>query len=287
MLSESFGRRRNWVWLLVWTICVAPGIQGTVFGQEDDPFSEDPFGDFQDFDGGHDPFGDCGADEEFAQDFDPFGDDESSKRTSQPKPRKGKKSTSAKSALSSRLKQLGFHGLGDETEAEIRIMESLEEKTELEFVDEPLAFIFQVIKERHEIPVHFDTNALEDESLDPTSDIASIDVSGIKLKNALVLMLDRLSLTYLVRNEVLVITSKNKAEETLITRMYRIAENWEVDEEDFADTILRMVGPDSWDSVGGPGAIKAVPGGLFVSNTASVHRDIEKVCAKLDVLYAE
>ena len=254
------------------------------FGGDDD----DIFGDEDGF-GDDDIFGESNSED--AGEFDPFGgDDQPPKKTHKAKATKPVKPSAkgkTQQTLAHRLKKLGYHGIGDETESEVRIMETLEQETSLVFqLGDPLSQVAAVISERHSLPFHFDVSALEDESIDPASDgVLDFKAKKIKLNNALALILDPLDLTYIIRNEVLMITSKTQAESTLTTKMYRMTDRWEVDERDFADTIRQMVQPDSWDEVGGPGAIKVVSGAIFVSNAAAVHRDIEKLCAKFDILY--
>ena len=258
-----------------------------VFGFDSEGSAEaDPFGEDCGFCGDEsDPFGGSGP---FGEDdeFDLFGDDDVEVRSQFVTQDMQAKRNRSKVKLIDRMRKLGYYGIGDETEAEVSILERLDRKATLSVDEEPLGLVVRTISKRYEIPVVLDRHALmTDENVDFGSDPVSVEVANIKLKNAMKLMLNGLGLAVLVKDEVLMITSKSVVEETLTTKVYRIQDNWEFDEDDFVDTILRMVHPDSWEAAGGAGALKAVKGGVFVSNSAGVHAEIEKLCAKFAILY--
>ncbi len=84
--------------------------------------------------------------------------------------------------------------------------------------------MIEFLEDFHGIQIEVDTQALEDESVDVTSETITKDLSGISLRSGLRLMLGDLNLTYVIDNEVLMITSQEKAEETLVTKVYPVGD---------------------------------------------------------------
>ena len=107
--------------------------------------------------------------------------------------------------------------------AEERIFGALNEETELDYLETPLADVIDDLQDIHDIPIKFDQTALEDLVLDQSVPV-TMQLSGIKLKSALRLMLGDLDLTYVIENEVLLITSQENAEDAAITKVYPVAD---------------------------------------------------------------
>ena len=206
---------------------------------------------------------------------------DSSAATTRPAP------TSNEKSPWQRMRDLGHYGIGSESEEEIRILEALEQMTNLELIEEPVRNVADLISQMHNIPIVFDRRALEDDGIDPDSDTVSIDLRKIRLRSAMNIALDQLDMAMLPRNDVLMITTKAAAEEQLTTRLYKIPKGWLVAENELKKSIQAVVHPDSWDEVGGPGTIQLIPTGLIVSNTHDTHRGIDKLFTQLEMLYAE
>jgi hypothetical protein len=113
--------------------------------------------------------------------------------------------------------------LAQNNENEDRILAELSEKTVLEFDAQPLSDVIQYLKDRHGIEIQLDIKALEDEGIGTDSPITR-NISGITLRSALRLLLGELDLTYIVKNEVLLITTKGEAEALLSTRVYPVGD---------------------------------------------------------------
>ena len=95
--------------------------------------------------------------------------------------------------------------------AEPKIWAALNEETAFHFADKPLSDVIEYLQQRHQINIQLDYKALSDAGIG--SDIPiSRSLKGITLRSALRLLLDELDLTYVVRNGVLMITSKIEAE---------------------------------------------------------------------------
>ncbi|HVX12135.1 MAG TPA: VWA domain-containing protein [Pirellulales bacterium] len=106
---------------------------------------------------------------------------------------------------------------------ETRILAALDEKTDLDFAEQPLTDAIDYLKQRHGIEIQLDTKALTDAGVGSDTPITRT-IRGITLRSALKLLLSEMDLTYVIKNEVLMITSKTEAENMLSTRVYPVAD---------------------------------------------------------------
>jgi hypothetical protein len=91
-------------------------------------------------------------------------------------------------------------------------------------------------------------------------------------------------LVYSIRDDVLFITGKTKADDMLSTKVYPVfdlvigppAAPAGPDFARLIDNMTTSIAPTSWDEVGGPGAIKEFKnsGALVISQTAAIHEEI-------------
>jgi len=180
-----------------------------------------------------------------------------------------------------------FAAMEAEPESIQRIECQLAVAATFDYLDTPLHDIIDEIAIRHAIPIIIDVRALEDYGISSDTPI-SITIKGISLRSALNLMLRQLDLTYAIRDEVLHITTLEQAESTLRSRFYSVSSllPQNRDGKFLVSLITRHVAPDSWDEVGGPGAISYVEHveTLTVTQTEQVHYEIDallKSVAKL------
>lgn len=122
---------------------------------------------------------------------------------------------------------------------ELRIGEALDEKTEADFVDQPLSAVIDYFKQLHGIEIQLDNKALAEAGLDGGVPITR-SVKGITLRSALQLLLHDLDLTYMIRYEVLLITTKTEAESLRDVRVYPVADL--VDQNPFRRRAARRYG---------------------------------------------
>ncbi len=135
-------------------------------------------------------------------------------------------------------------------QARVEIEKRLDGPTEIEFAGNPLRDVVQYLAEVNDIPILIDENALADEGISPDEDI-TLMVSGVSVRNALELMLENVAgieLDYVVRNEILTITTRYTADRILETVVYPIRDlvqfGW--DEPSVAQIIQRTIDPASW-----------------------------------------
>jgi tetratricopeptide (TPR) repeat protein len=107
--------------------------------------------------------------------------------------------------------------------AEQRIFEALTDETIFEFIETPLSDVITFLETQHDIQIELDNKALDDIGIDPNTTVSK-NLRGISLRSALRLMLKDLELTYVVRDEVLLITTPEEAESKLVTKVYPVGD---------------------------------------------------------------
>jgi hypothetical protein len=125
--------------------------------------------------------------------------------------------------LTNRRKKYASTDLKKVSPAEQKIRAALEQPTRMEFIDTPLQDAVNFLKDYHQIEIQLDTRALEDLGVGTDSPV-SRNVNGITLKSGLRLMLGDMDLTYIIKDEVLLITTQDKAESELVTKAYPVAD---------------------------------------------------------------
>lgn len=148
----------------------------------------------------------------------------------------------------------------------------------MQYSDAPLEQAFGEISAEYNIPIQLDRAALEDVGLGPDEPV-TISLHGISLKSALNHLLRQHTLTYVIQDEVLLITTPVVAEEQLMICLYDIRDlvgQPNADGPDnLIDTILSCIAPDTWADGGGTCEIRPVqPGLLAISQTQAVHEEI-------------
>jgi hypothetical protein len=93
----------------------------------------------------------------------------------------------------------------------------------LEYVDVPLEEVVNLISDEYGIPVQIDETALETAGLDPSEPV-NLSLHNVSLGSALRLMLKKLQLTYVIQDEVLMITTPEEADLNLVTKVYPVAD---------------------------------------------------------------
>ncbi|MBN1851676.1 MAG: STN domain-containing protein [Pirellulales bacterium] len=112
-----------------------------------------------------------------------------------------------------------------ETPWELKIENILDQKlTEsMDFVETPLSDVIHVLSENYHVPILLDHRGLDELGISGDTPV-TVHVSDISLRTALRLMLHELELTYVLKDEVLLITIPEMAEEELITRVYPVGD---------------------------------------------------------------
>ena len=177
-------------------------------------------------------------------------------------------------------------------EAQAVIERKLAQKVELSLDNVPLDELVSRFRRDFAVETQLDNKALADAGMGNET-LVNLRVKDISLESALSLVLDRLDLVHLVRNEVLFITTKSEAENSLTTRVYPVFDlvvptdvastERRLPYGELIDLILSNLCFDSWDETGGAGTIKGFPncGALVVSQTDAVHRNLEQLLGSI------
>lgn len=126
--------------------------------------------------------------------------------------------------LTNRRKQYASVDLQKKGSAEEKIFRALGENADFQLIQMPLRQFAEQIEQQHKIQVEIDNKGLIDAGLDPETMEINRDLRGISLRSALRLILKELELTYVVQNEVLLITTPDKAGTVLTTKVYPVAD---------------------------------------------------------------
>jgi len=177
-----------------------------------------------------------------------------------------------------------------------RIHAALAEKIDCHFQETPLQDVADFLATKGKINILIDRRALEDVGIGADTGV-TFQVRGISMGSALSLLLREWDLTYVVRHEVLLITTPEEAEDKLETRIFPVADlavPWDEDErwlnpapwwagdyESLIELITATVRPAMWEEVGGPGAIDVWHGCLVVAQTREVFEEVEVLLAGL------
>jgi len=157
----------------------------------------------------------------------------------------------------------------DSRSSEDKILEQLACKTELDFADNPspLKDVIDYIRTKHNIEVVLDQEALKQAGLDPAATLVSKSLKDISLRSALKLILSNWQLTYIIDNEVLLITTKDHANASLKTKIYDIRDlvgvkNGSPDSDaisEIVQLITSTIEPASWktDIGSGQGSVRS------------------------------
>jgi hypothetical protein len=169
------------------------------------------------------------------------------------------------------------------------ILAALDEKTTVEFIDEPLSGVVQYFKHQRGIEIQVDTKALEDVKMGADTPISK-SIRNVKFRSALNLILRDLDLTWVITDEVLMITTPEEAELHLTTRVYDVSglaavqdprgKRWQ-DFESLIRAITGTIDPESWEDVGGPGSMNELEyqgaSVLIVRQTLDVHGQVRRL----------
>jgi hypothetical protein len=156
----------------------------------------------------------------------------------------------------------------------------------LDVADVPLSDLLTQLQAEYQIQIQMDRAALEAAGVGTDAPVTK-SLHNISLRSALRLTLEPLDLTWILRDEVLMITTAEAANRRLVTCVYNV--QGLVDDSDpksmdgLINAVHACVAPDTWATNGGKQAdIRALkPGLLVVSQTPSIHEEINGLLAKI------
>lgn len=119
-----------------------------------------------------------------------------------------------------KYKSIDLHKAGS---SEQQIHDALNKTTELDVVETPLKDVVQYLSDLHGIPIVLSLKKIAETGITADTPITK-NLHGVTLRSALRLLLRDLELTYLVRDEVVEITTSEDAELHMINKVYPVAD---------------------------------------------------------------
>jgi hypothetical protein len=179
------------------------------------------------------------------------------------------------------------------TPTEHKIKSTLDQKVSINVADQPIREWLAYLSDKYHLPIQFDTSAIKDAAIDPSTTPVGVQVKDISISSALNLVLSQRNLSYLIRDEVLLITTQDKANTCLTISIYDVRDlvsdaNHVPNPTAVAQltTVITttLAGP-TWNSSGGPPTIQPFTNNgicvLVISQTQDVHEQIEQLLANL------
>jgi hypothetical protein len=173
----------------------------------------------------------------------------------------------------------------DRAEAlEAYLEQALDAAVDLDLHKIALGDVMAYLAEKYTVPIYLDNKGLADAAVDSSVPI-TFAAHGTSLRAALRTMLDEFDLTFVIQDEVLKITSEEKADEILTTKVYPVSDLLGA-RHNFGPLMNMMkctVQPDSWDDNGGPGSIQSFgpAQALVISQKRDVHEEIDELFVRL------
>ncbi len=178
-----------------------------------------------------------------------------------------------------------------------RLAEHSQDSADFSFNETPLAEALNSIAQRFGVQIVLDLQALEEAGMGGDTPVTD-ELRRVMLPVALSMLLHPYDLTYLLANEVVLVTTTDVAYQELTVSVYSVADLVQFGEgkvgggkQDFdtlVDLIQQQISPDSWSKVGGPGAIETSynTSSLVVSQREDVHEELNRLLSGLRRLRA-
>jgi hypothetical protein len=171
---------------------------------------------------------------------------------------------------------------------EAAIRRSLGKRVSLSLKETPLGDAIASLNKSYGVEIQLDQKALTDAGAGTDTPV-TLQVSGVTLRSALNLMLQRLDLAWVIRDEVLLITTPEQAATFLEIKVYLVGDLVRQEGQPRADfssltnVITATIAPSTWNQSGGVGSLVsfAPADALVCSQTEQVHQQITDLLEKL------
>jgi RNA polymerase sigma factor (sigma-70 family) len=167
-----------------------------------------------------------------------------------------------------------------------QILDTLQQVISIEMVEVPLEEAAREIQLGNQLPIAIDRRALEDIGL--SADVpVSVQAADQPLQNLLQIMLDPLDLTLTIRNDRLVITTRDEYRGNRLIRSYWLDGTGLTDANAAMELIQTMIIPDDWELMGGPNTLTSLEDrqngrvALFAAATLEAHLQLEQLLETL------
>ena len=171
----------------------------------------------------------------------------------------------------------------------LEIQQKLQEPISFDFVETPLSDVIEFFNKSHQIEILMNESSLEDIGLSG-DEAVTLNLSDVTLHAGLRQILYPLGLTYVLKEDALIITPVQQAKQELNRAVYPVRDLIQFNErgedagdqaEDLKQLIMSSIEPNSWDSVGGPASLDIISGVLTISQTGQALSEVEKLLSAL------
>jgi hypothetical protein len=201
------------------------------------------------------------------------------------------------------------------SQAEMRIRGVLQDKADLQFANQSLKDVLKVIKDKYQLDLQIDDatlNQLKSDvnakriaeqkdskstvpvlAFDPLATRIDFSAKGLTLRPVLNLILSQADLAAIIKDDVMLITTKDVANTTMITELYDVRDlvlrdndlTGNADFDTLIDLIRSTLTPQSWDNSGGQGSVAGFSNGgicaLVVWQNYDGQEQVEGLLTKL------
>jgi hypothetical protein len=179
----------------------------------------------------------------------------------------------------------------DEVKRRGELLAAIKRPVSIDCQDLPLAKVIREITEGLPIRVKFDEKAISDDGTVSLDDPVTLLTENEPVESILFDLLSPRGLTWLLRSDSLVITSKSEADANLETVAYDVTDlvvdskTGQADMRMLVELLYFTVHPDSWVTVGGAGGVfpfaREKSALLVVRQQSDVHKNIDHFLAGL------
>jgi tetratricopeptide (TPR) repeat protein len=167
---------------------------------------------------------------------------------------------------------------------EAQIVRALRRPVTLSFNDTPLSQVIADLRAAHGLNILIDRAALERDGIAPSRTV-TLRLEEVSLKTALKLLLEGVSLTYVVRDGAIVVTTPTAARGNLVRRIYKVEKllGRDATREALIRLITRTVEPATWEQMGGAGCIEyySLTRALVVVQSPDVQEQVQSLLREL------
>ena len=179
-----------------------------------------------------------------------------------------------------------------------RLERALTQRGTLSVLEMPLKDVIEKLSHDFAAPMVLSAKKLEEAGVNVDTPV-TIHLESMPLESILRVFLKELELDFTVRNSVIMVSTPEDLEspDMMDTRIYPVRDlvarraagstddphRWVADYDALLDVIQTTIAPESWVDVGGPGSIMEFDnsGAIIVSQTRTIHREIEQLFAAL------
>ncbi|TWU10934.1 M56 family metallopeptidase [Allorhodopirellula heiligendammensis] len=141
-----------------------------------------------------------------------------------------------------------------------------------------------ILSEITDVPFIIDNLALEGIGLTDDTPV-TIGLRNVSLSSYLQLMLRELELTYMIKDEVILITTVEVAEKNPTLKTYTLPIELADRSEKILTALTTNVQPDMWKESGGSSTASMIDNVLVVSTTEAVHNEVETFLRKIETAF--